>query len=323
MTDIHAKIKVQLQQAEKILIVTHIRPDGDAVGSMLALGLALQAAGKQVKMVLPDGLPDSFRHLPGSEGIRDRIEGNDDLAISVDCSDLGRTGNILGSKQPGLVIDHHVTNTRFGIINLVEADAAATTSILMRHMHRWGLVITPPVGANLLTGLITDTLGFRTTSTTAETLRQAAELLELGVDMSELYFNGLVRRTLAGARYWGAGLSSLECVDGILSATLTQADRQAAGYPGNDDADLINIVSSIDGATIAVMFVEQSPTSTKVSWRSLKPGIDVAKIAAHFGGGGHTAAAGAEIEGSLAQVRARVLDATHSSMEGKIEVEYS
>ncbi len=315
MTDLNTAIREKLQAAHRILILSHIRPDGDAIGSMLALGLALQDAGKQVQMVLSDGLPAAFKHLPGAEQIRTQAEGEFDLVITVDCSDAARTGGSLpAGRRPDLVIDHHITTEAFGSLNLIDPSAAATASLLTRVLPAWGLTITPSIAANLMTGLVTDTLGFRTSSTTPEVLRQAADLLELGVDMSALYFRSLVRRTFAAARYWGAGLSRLQRSNGIVYTSLTLADRQASGYSGRDDADLITVVSSIDESEVAIIFVEQDSEHVKVSWRGLKPYVDVAQIARQFGGGGHRAAAGAEVRGSLAEVQERVLRLTQRAL---------
>jgi len=293
------------------LITSHVRPDGDAIGSSLALALALLDAGKQVQVVLSGGLPTSFKHLPGADMVRTKANGQFDLIVSVDCSDLKRIGDALdGYRTPDIVIDHHFTAEAFGTLNLIEPEAVATASVLTRHMREWGLVITAPIAANLITGLVTDTLGFRTANTSSEVLRQTADLMELGVDLSALYYRSLVRRTFVEAKYWGAGLSSLERADGIVWATLTVADRQASGYTGKDDSDLINIVSSIDDAEIAIMFVEQNSTRTKVSWRGLNPTVDVSQISLQFDGGGHKAASGAELSGGLAEVRERVLEVT-------------
>jgi len=311
MNDLQKKIRDRIQAAQRVLVTSHVRPDGDAIGSSLALALALLDAGKQVQVVLSDGLPANFKYLPGAELVRTKGDGVFDLIISVDCSDLERIGDALdGYHAPDIVVDHHVTTEPFGTLNLVEPEAVATASVLTRHMHAWGLSITKPIAANLMTGLVTDTLGFRTSNTTPESLRQAADLLELGVDMSTLYYRSLVRRTFVEAKYWGAGLTSLERADGIVWATLTLNDRKVAGYTGKDDADLINIVSAIDDAEIAIIFVEQNENKTKVSWRGLKPHVDVSQIASQFDGGGHKAASGAELSGSLAEVRDRVLAAT-------------
>jgi len=316
MIDLQKKIKDRLQAAQRILVTSHIRPDGDAIGSSLALGLALLDLGKQVQIVLSDGIPASFRHLPGADLVQKKASGDFDLIISVDCSDLQRTGKALdGYRSPEIVIDHHVTNDAFGTLNLIDPAAVATASVLARDMPSWGLTITAPIGANLITGIVTDTLGFRTSNVTPEALRQAADLLELGVDMSTLYYRSLVQHSYQATKYWGAGLASLQRFDSIIWATLTVADRKASGYTGNDDADLINILSTIDEADIAIMFVEQNKNKTKVSWRGLKPDVDVSQIACKFGGGGHKAAAGAELSGSLAEIQEAVLSATRASLQ--------
>ena len=157
------------------MITTHLRPDGDAVGSLLGLGLALEGAGKTVRMVSLDGIPSTFRHLPGSGRVLKKPEGPYDLTIAVDCADHTRAGNIFdGLGKPGLNIDHHITNDKFAEINLIEAEQAATCAIVFDHLAEWGLALTPDIASALLTGIITDTLGFRTTSTTPHVLRQAA-----------------------------------------------------------------------------------------------------------------------------------------------------
>lgn len=316
MNDLQAAIKQRLLAAQNILLVSHIRPDGDAIGSLLAFGLALQEAGKKVQMVLPDGVPSSFRHLPGSDQVRKSAQGSFELVVTLDCADLKRAGKSLnGYGKPDLNIDHHVTNECFGNLNLIEPDAVATSSILFRHLPEWGYALTQPVAANLVTGIVTDTLGFRTTNTTPEALRQVAALMELGVDMTSLYYRGLVRRTFPAARYWGAGLSSLQCADGIVWGTLTLADRKKSDYSGNDDADLINVISSIDDNDITMVFVEQTKRSVKISWRTQNPELDVSRIAVQFGGGGHPGAAGADVPGTLAEVQERVLAATRQALQ--------
>jgi phosphoesterase RecJ-like protein len=316
MNDLQLRIKQRIQAAHSVLVTSHIRPDGDAIGSSLGLALALLDAGKQVQVVLSDGLPPSFGHLPGSKLIVTKAEGAVDLIICVDCSDLKRVGKALdGYRTPDIVIDHHSTNGAFGILNLIDAEAVATASVLMRYMPEWGLRINPSIAANLMTGLITDTIGFRTANITPESLRQAATLLELGADMSELYYLSLVRRTFPAAKYWGQGLNALQLSDGIVWSSLTVADRNASGYAGNDDAELIDIISSIEEADIAIIFVEQDENNTKISWRSLKPSIDVSQIARQFDGGGHKAASGAEVSGSLDEVRERVLETTRKALQ--------
>lgn len=304
-------IKERLENAQKILITSHVRPDGDAVGSLLGLGLALQNAGKTVQMVLADGVPSSFRFLQGSDQVRKEPDGEFDTFISVDCADFKRTGKPFeGFAQPDINIDHHITNEHFGALNLIEGHEVATAAILTKYLPTWGYEITQPIAAALLMAIITDTLGFRTSNITPQALRQAATLMETGVNMPELYMRGLVRRSFEASRYWGAGFSKLESSDGIVWSTLTLDDRVASGYSGNDDADLINEISAIDGKKVGMIFVEQPDKHVKISWRALEAGIDVSPVAKHFGGGGHAAAAGADIPGELSQIKSLVLKTT-------------
>lgn len=312
MTDqISGDIKNRLADAKKVVIASHVRPDGDAIGSLLGLGLALIDAGKTVEMILADGVPSSFKFLEGSELVKKEPTGGHDTFITVDCADFKRTGKIFENfGQPDINIDHHKTNEKFGKLNLIEAEEVATAAILTNHLPGWGLKITKPIAAALLTGILTDTLGFRTSNVTPEALRQAATLMETGVDLPEIYMQSLVRKSFPAAKYWGAGLSSLESKDGIVWGTLTLADRKSSGYGGNDDADLINMISAIDGNKVGMVFVEQVNNKVKISWRALQPGIDVSPIAKHFNGGGHAAAAGADIEGSLADIQKEALQKT-------------
>jgi phosphoesterase RecJ-like protein len=309
------EIKDRLITAKNIVIASHVRPDGDAIGALLGLGLSLLDAGKSVQMILVDGAPASFKHLEGSELIKKEPVGDHDTFITVDCADFKRTGKVFENfGQPDINIDHHKTNENFGKLNLIEADEVATSAILTTHLPEWGYKITKPIAAALLTGIITDTLGFRTSNTTPEALRQCATLMETGVDMPNIYMRALVKKTFPAAKYWGAGLSSLESKNGIVWGTLTVADRKAAGYGGNDDADLINMISAIDGNKVGMVFVEQTDNHVKISWRALVSGVDVSPIAKHFQGGGHAAAAGADIRGSLSEVQKEVLKKTREML---------
>lgn len=309
------EIKDRLGTAKKIVIASHVRPDGDAIGSLLGLGLALHNAGKSVQMVLADGVPSSFKYLEGSKFIEKEPKGNHDTFITVDCADFKRTGGTFENfGQPDINIDHHKTNEKFGKLNLIEAEEVATSAILTNYLPVWGLTITKPIAAALLTGIITDTLGFRTSNITPEALRQAATLMETGVDMPEIYMRSLVRRSFPAARYWGAGLSTLQSKHGIVWGTLTLADRKLTGYGGNDDADLINMISAIDGNKVGMIFVEQPNNHVKISWRALEAGVDVSQVAKHFQGGGHAAAAGADIQGSLSDVQKEVLKKTREML---------
>ena len=316
--EILKSISALLHNSRRILIAAHIRPDGDAVGSLLGLGLALQSAGKQVQMVSADGVPNAYQFLVGTDQIVPSPSGNFDSMITLDCSDIKRVGNALnGFARPDLNIDHHLTNENFAKINLVDAKAVATSEILAVIMPQLGIKITQPAAAALLTGIVTDTLGFRTSNMTSNALRIAADLFEFGVDLPEIYQRTLVEHSFEAIGYWAAGLSRLKRSDGLVWAVMTSEDRKIAHYPGRDDADLITVLSSITGIDIAIVFVEQSHERVKVSWRA-RQGFDVSRIAVSFGGGGHAAAAGAELHGAISEVQERVLRATQLIREGTI-----
>ncbi len=313
-----ATIRKQLKLAKKLLILSHQRPDGDAIGSLLAMGLPLLAAGKDVQMVLKDGIPENFRFLAGSELVKTKPVGKVDYIIVVDSSEVERTDTEFDNYDvPDLNIDHHKTNTYFARVNLVESDAVATSEILTRYLPDFGFRITKPVANALLAGIVTDTIGFRTTNVYPQVLRMVADLMELGGDLADIYYKTIIEQSLASVRYWAAGLSKIQMEDGLVWTTLSLIERYAAGYIARDDADLVKILSAIEGAKVAVILTEQDAGYVKISWRlcgSLATDLDVSEIAQKFGGGGHKAAAGADVKGKLNEVLEKVLADTKISM---------
>ena len=157
------EIRQLLNNAQKILIASHIRPDGDAIGSCLGLGLALRAIGKTVTIVLSDGAPSTFHHLPGRKSIVRSVDPGTsfDLTISLDASDPERLGSAFGDRKVDLQIDHHITNVNFGKYNFVDSKSVATCAILGQHLSEWGLPLNDEIATVLLTGILTDTIGFQ------------------------------------------------------------------------------------------------------------------------------------------------------------------
>jgi phosphoesterase RecJ-like protein len=306
------EIGQRLADARRILVVSHVRPDGDAIGSLLGIGLALLESGKDIQMALGDGVPASLRHLTGSDKIVRQVEGDFDLTVVVDCSDIERVGNVLeGRGKPDINIDHHITNLHFAVLNLVEVTAVATSEILAQVLPGWGFSLPQGSVDALLTGILTDTIGFRTSNMSARVLRIAADLVDAGGNLPELYWKALLQKSFNAARLWGSGLSNLQREGKIVWTTLTLADRKKAEYPGSDDADLINMLSFLSETEVALIFTEQPGKKVKVSWRA-QSDKDVSQVALRFGGGGHKAAAGAEVSGSLDEVQQRVLEATRN-----------
>jgi phosphoesterase RecJ-like protein len=303
----------RLATAQRVAVVSHERPDGDAVGSALATALSLQLTGKTAEAILADGVPGRYRFLPGAAGVRRELPAGVDLVVAVDCSSFDRLGASAGDL-PVINIDHHATNTLFGEINLIDPQASATAELLFDLAPHLRLPIDADVATNLLAGMVTDTIGFRTASTTPRVLQVAADLMTRGAALAEVYDRTLNQHSPAALRYWSHGLARLEALGGLVWCALTLDDRRAAEYRGNDDADLINLLGTVDGARVALILVEQSDGRTKVSWRG-RNGFNVARVAEQFGGGGHDLAAGAMISGERVQVEQAVLAATRAALE--------
>jgi phosphoesterase RecJ-like protein len=315
-----ARAKALLERATNILVIAHTRPDGDAVGSLLALAQSLEAGGKRATPVLSDGVASRFRFLPGAENVQTRVKTDCDALIAVDCSDIERLGispeNL--PRKPDLNIDHHPTNTHFAAINIVDIEAAATCEILYDLMMDFGLPMNIDVATNLLTGIVTDTIGFRTENVRPNTLKVAARLLEYGPPIATLYERTLLEHTFDAVRYWGQALIKLKREEVLVWTTMTLEDRERSGYTGEDDADLINLLTTLEGSWVTLIFIEQNQGLVKVSWRS-RGGVDVASLATTFGGGGHHQAAGAMVEGELSDVIDRVLKATRHAINSGVE----
>lgn len=310
------QISTLFRNANSILIAAHIRPDGDAVGSLLGLGNALIQAKKKVLMVLSDGVPSNFHYLHRAGLVKKSVpEGmNFDLKISLDTSDLERSGGVFNNQEITLNIDHHVTNTMYGRFNYNDPDSVATCAILAEKLEDWGLEIDKETASLLLTGLITDTIGFRTSNMSSKAMRLAASLMDKGANLPEIYQKALIDKTFEQIVYWGSALQRLNKENEIVWTTLLIEDRKEAGYNGNDDADLNSILSSIKEVLVSVLFVEQPGGSVKVSWRA-KSGIDISSLAQSLGGGGHPAAAGVEMKGTLDEVQKIVIEKTHKLLD--------
>jgi phosphoesterase RecJ-like protein len=300
-----------VRRADRILIITHISPDGDAIGSLLAMGhLVRQLDKTQIVLALDDGVPDKYLFLPGSADVVTEAGGAFDLVIILDCSDDRRGGEVLRNSwrdgTPLINIDHHITNTEFGTINLVRLDAAATAQIIYWLAQEWGLAVDEEIALCLLTGVVTDTLCFRTANVTPKVMNDAAALMQAGADLSTVTRQTVNRKSYAAIRYWGAMLDTVHLEDRVIWAVASNGIREHAGYHSNGDASLVSFLATAWEADIAFTLTETDEGRVEVSMRA-KPGFDVSGIALELGGGGHPAAAGATIDGPLLEATERVL----------------
>lgn len=309
LASINNQIRERFGGASSVAVVAHIRPDGDAVGSVLGLGTALSDAGKDVQFILEDGAGLAFKDLVNYKKIKKQITPPVDIVVVVDCSDLERTGESLNDLHVDINIDHHPTNTRFAATNCVDKTSAATAQIITENLEEWGLELTAPIAEALMAGLLTDTIGFRTSNTAGATLSAASKLIETGIDMPMIYNKVLLERSYESVKLWGRGIKNMQRDGRIAWTTLTKEDRKDAGYFGKDDSELTSLLSTIKGIDIILVFITQENGTVKVSWRA-KPGLDISHTAVYFGGGGHAPAAGATIDGSLDGVIERVIEET-------------
>lgn len=297
--------------AHSILIVGHIAPDGDAIGSLLGLALPLRGLGKTVTTAVDDGAPADLRFLPGSELIAASVKiGAFDLLVSVDSSDLERIGQAgaygMANSRRSINLDHHPTNTRFGDIHLIAPRAVAACEIVYELLRFMGVDLDADAATALLTGLVTDTQGFRISATNSRTLEIAQDLMDRGAPLADIMAKTLNRRPYAEVALWQRVLPSVSLEAGLISATIRQRDIQSVGLRKMSDGGLVSYLVNVDQARVSVVFKELPDSQVEVAFRA-KPGYDVASLALGLGGGGHTLASGCTIAGSLEEARERVL----------------
>ncbi|MBQ3241042.1 MAG: DHH family phosphoesterase [Akkermansia sp.] len=315
-----------VQQYHHIGIISHFRPDGDATGSTLALGLALENMGKAVSMWNEDAVPARYAFLEGSDKISSLPEVTPpelELLICVDTGDWKRLGDratVLFAGFPRIInIDHHGTNTCYGHENLVEGDSAACGFVLYNMLRHWGCEITPAIANALYTAISTDTGSFQYSSTTPELMQAAAALLAAGVDVGDInrrIYQEIPLSTLMVNREV-LNHMVVEC-NGMLSHYSMPAGRKAElGIGPEDTKDLVDIIRTVQGVRVSVIFEDLEDGRIRMSLRSKDPQISVADIASQFGGGGHAMAAGIRMKGELEDVRTRVLAAIREQLNTK------
>ena len=309
-------IQFAIEKANRVLVIAHVDPDGDAIGSLTAVGQALQQLGKRVTLVSDDAVPQRFHYLPLATDVRraPHTDSHYDLVIAVDCADESRMGwayAALPEPKPTLAnIDHHVTNTRFGAFNIIEPDASSTAEILCRFLAEMGATLTRGMADSLLTGIVTDTMGFRTTNVSAATLRAAADLVDCGADIADISLRALHRRPHATAQMWGLGLERMKLQDGLLWTSIPREALRRAGVEGSPSSSgLVNFLADVEGVAMGVVLSEmQDDDKVRVGMRAVPP-YNVAEVAVRLGGGGHALAAGCALEGPLDKAEATVVAA--------------
>lgn len=299
-----------IREHDRFLIVSHLNPDGDAISSTLAVAYMLKQLGKTYITVNEDGIPERFHYLWGhKDWIKTEqlpTDASYDAVISVDCADYARIGALkdkLEAATPHLNIDHHSTNNGFGSAVLIREEAAATAEILYDLADALGVTWSKELADCIYTGLLTDTGGFRYSNTSPNVLRIASKLVERGVEASELAQCLLEQITPAHVQLLQKALSRLAFeYEGQLAWIYVTLQDIAEAKASNEDLEgLVNYPKNIEGVEAGILLKEVADGIYKASLRSHAK-VDVAKVAQHFGGGGHKRAAGCTIEGSLQEV---------------------
>jgi phosphoesterase RecJ-like protein len=313
-----------LRDKRHILLITHVNPDGDAIGSLLGIGLYLEQRGHQVTMLAPTALPNYAKRLKSVERVQVYTESPElpptvDLIMLVDTGDLRRIGRVYEEQtayvqaRPLVIIDHHATNSGEGTVNLVDAALSSNCELLYRLLRAWEAQITPDVATALLMGITTDTQSFKTSNTTPSALRAAADLIELQADRALIMRDVYSNIPFETAKLLGLALGELKREGPIAWTLIPRAMLQQTG--ANDDAidEVTDYIANLGGFKATAMIRQRPDGSIKISLRSI-PGIDVSAVAQQFGGGGHRQAAGASLTGTLEDAEQRVLVALSAAV---------
>jgi bifunctional oligoribonuclease and PAP phosphatase NrnA len=307
------RIAETIRRERRFLIASHENPEGDAIGSILALGLALKEMGKNVTIFNQDPIPEILLFLPGAEEIAHQVPENErfDVALALDCGDKKRLGKEFNKvDQIGILInvDHHVSNTQFGDLNHVDPQASSAAEMVYDLLREIPVKMDPAIAENLYTGILTDTGSFHYSNATAKTFSVARACILAGVEPWKVAEKIYETQPLARLRLLPLVLETLEFEeDGrVSSVVVTQEMLAKTGATPALTEDFINYPRSVKGSEVALLFREVNQEKYRVSFRS-RGKIDVSRISQVFQGGGHPNAAGCTVEGTLREVKAKVL----------------
>lgn len=307
-----------IRQARRVLVVCHVDPDGDAIGSLFAVGWMLKALEIDHVLACESPIPAQWAFLPRpSVVIVSECGDGYDLVITVDCNATDRWGSFCQVASQGSIpivnIDHHVTNTLFGQVNWVDSQAASTAEMIYDLAAPLGISTSEQIATCLLVGIVTDTQAFRTPNTTPRTLEVALSTMKAGASLPDIVARTIDVRSFASMRLWARVVGRALLSDKVVWAEVSRADILSCGADRDAVRGLVNFLLTTRESQVAVLLTENSNGAIDVSMRS-KPGVDVADAAARLGGGGHLQAAGCTLQGPMTQVRSEVAAALVESL---------
>jgi bifunctional oligoribonuclease and PAP phosphatase NrnA len=295
-----AEVVNQIERRQRFLLTSHARPDGDAIGSVLACVQILRSMGKDADVVLRDGVPRIYKPLPFADSVikSPNAPGEYEAAIILECDSVART-RLEGLERHYLInIDHHETASNFADLNWIEPNACATAELIFRLAGEAEVKITPSIATCLYTAVLTDTGSFCFSGTNESTFALAEELVRAGADPVKIAQNVYFSNPMAKMQLLGAAMSRLRREGPIVWMDITRDDLRRVKATDEDAEGLVNYSLAIDGVQVAAFFREQQDGRFRVSLRS-KGGLNVAHVAESFGGGGHTCASGFSVDGPL------------------------
>jgi bifunctional oligoribonuclease and PAP phosphatase NrnA len=319
LEDIIDPIRKIVDGADQITCLAHKDADADSLGSALGFALALRASGRRVRVVVPEPLPRLLEYLPGFETVETGGAPLGDTVFTFDCATLPRFGERRDEVERAATvvnIDHHLSNTAFGSINLVDGSASATGQVVYQLLGLLGAPITAAVATNLYAALLTDTGGFRHENTTEAALRLGAALVAAGADPSWVALKSYKSRSLSQVRLEGLSIAGMvaELGGSLLWSEVTEVMLDQSGADMQESEGIIDALQSIATMEIAILFKETTPDRTKISVRTREP-FDATDVCTPFGGGGHRRAAGAELGEALPDARRLVLEVARRLIE--------
>jgi phosphoesterase RecJ-like protein len=317
-----AEIGRVLREHNKFAVLSHVRPDGDALGSTLALALSLKGLGKEVRAWNEEGMLEKYNFLAQAELLtQPPSEPEDfDVVVALDTAvqnRLGTTTSAVRHAKLWINIDHHPSNPRYGDLVYIDPTAPATGQILFEFLTNQNFPITPEIAENLYAAISTDTGSFQYPNTTVRTFEIAAELVRCGVEVgriSQLLYENFPRRRIELLREL-LGTMQFGCDGKLARFSLSKAAALALGVIPEDNEGLIDNLRAIRGVIVAVFFEELPDGKVRVSMRSKNEAVDVCAICAQFGGGGHVLAAGARVRGKLPEVEKKIVEQACAAIE--------
>ncbi len=317
-----AEIGRVLREHNKFAVLSHVRPDGDALGSTLALALSLKGLGKEVRAWNEEGMLEKYNFLAQAELLTQPPSEpeNFDVVVALDTAvqnRLGTTTSAVRHAKLWINIDHHPSNPRYGDLVYIDPTAPATGQILFEFLTNQNFPITPEIAENLYAAISTDTGSFQYPNTTVRTFEIAAELVRCGVEVgriSQLLYENFPRRRIELLREL-LGTMQFGCDRKLAWFSLSKAAALALGVIPEDNEGLIDHLRATRGVIVAIFFEELIDGKVRVSMRSKNQAVDVCAICTQFGGGGHVLAAGARVRGTLAEVEKKIVEQACAAIE--------